>query len=46
MMGKFRANAQANYLRAVYYFGRHGVNDNNRERQGLLSFGDMYRPRD
>ena len=29
-----------------YYLGRHGVDDNNRERQGLLSFEDVYRPRD
>ena len=29
-----------------YYYGRHGVDDNNRERQGLLSFEDVYRPRD
>ena len=29
-----------------YYFGRNGVDDNNRERQGLLSFEDVYLPRD
>ena len=29
-----------------YYFGRHGVDDNNRERQGLLSFEGVYLPRD
>ena len=29
-----------------YYLGRHGVDDNNRERQGLLAFEDVYRPKD
>ena len=29
-----------------YYYGRHGIDDNKRERQGLLSFEDVYRPRD
>jgi len=27
-----------------YYLGRHGVDDNNRERQGVLSFEEAYRP--
>jgi len=29
-----------------YYFGRHGVDDNNRERQGVLSFEEAYRPKE
>ena len=29
-----------------YYLGRHGVDDNNCERQGFLSFEEAFRPRD
>ena len=29
-----------------YYLRRHGIGGNNHERQGLLTFEDVYRPRE